>query len=280
MFQKHKVIRWFFNRFYRVRMPEMVRYWQNGDTARAKLVTINGAYAMVIEGEKYPLWGFPRGPVLYGPLARLKNVAKNLVFNATWKLLEDKRPDKEIEEYLFGLAFPMVIEEIKKIKYDMFPPDKLCPAVQELWRAMTVVEKQIPDLAVREDIKTLKEGFTFFLQEDDAYRFRFQWAAKYINPKNPLRRLYYLLKRKKYSFKDELKLVFSFLGHAEITPDMKGRAVLIQRILLFLLDKADFGEFVERVMKEINWKKLYLSKADKYYLRGKYFKCDLESFDY
>ena len=78
-------------------MPEMVRYWQNGDTARAKLVTINGAYAMVIEGEKYPLWGFPRGPVLYGPLARLKNIAKNLIFNATWKLLEDKRPDKEIE---------------------------------------------------------------------------------------------------------------------------------------------------------------------------------------
>ena len=280
MFQKHKIIRWVFNRLYRIRLPEMVQYWKFGDAARAKLVTIDGAYAMLIEGEKYPLWGFPRGPVLYGPLARIKNLAKNLIFNATWELLEKNKPLNEIEDYVFEVAVPMVIDEIKKIKYDMFPPERLCPAVRELWRAMTAIEKTINESQARDDFKTLKEGITFFLQEDDAYRFRFQWVAKYINPKNPTRRLYYLLKRKKYSFKDEIKLVFDFLGHAEITPDMKGRSVLIKRIQFFLLENEEFTGIMEQVVKELNWKKLFLSKADTYYFRGKYFKVDLEKFDY
>ena len=48
---------------------------------------------------------------------------------------------------------------------------------------------------------------------------------------------------------------------------------------MFLEDK-EFGELTEAIIKELNWKKLYLSKSDRYYFRGKYFKVDLEKFDY
>lgn len=258
----------------------MVQYWKTGDVARAKLVTMtDGSYAMLIEGEKYPLYGFPRGPVLFGPLAKLKFLAKNLIFNQTWKLLEEGKTQEEIMDYLFKDARPIILGLIKEMKYDMFPPEKLCPAMRELWRGMTVIEKRIRHPQEQEDFKTLKEGLTFFFQEDDAYRFRLQWMARYINPQTPLRKIYYFLKRKPYSFKEELKVIFKFLGHAEITPDMKGRTKLIEKILFFFLD-SPFGQQIEELVKELNWNKMKLSKADAYYFRGKYFKVDLDHFDY
>ena len=277
--RKHKIIRWFFNRLYRVRLPEFVQYWKTGDMARAKLVTIDGAYAMIIEGEKYPLWGFPRGPVLFGPLATLKHWTKVLLFNEVWKMLEEGKTHEDIDNHIAKIALPFLVGEIKKMKYDMFPPQRLCPAVRELWRAMTVIETQV-DPRIKDTIKTLKEGFTFFLQEDDAYRFRVQWMAKYINPRNPWRRLYYFFTRKRYSFVEELETVFEFLGHAEITPDMKGRMKLIRRIVFYMLKDDRFGTLIEKLVKEINWKKLCLSKADTYFFRGKYFRVDMDHYDY
>ena len=278
--RKNKLIRFFFNKFYKFKLPPMVKYWQTGDSARAKLVTMkDGAYAMIIEGEKHPLYGFPRGPVLFGPLARLKFLAKNLVFNEVWRRLEIGQSEKEIFTYLFEDVRPILKGEIQGMKYDMFPPERLCPAVRELWRGMTAVEGRIKNPQEREDFKILKEGLTFFLQEDDAYRFRLQWIARYINPKHPLRKIFYFLKRKPYSFKEEIKTIFGFLGNAEITPDMKGRSKLIEKVLIFFLDSG-FGDRIEEIVKELNWNKVKLSKADTYYFRGKYFKVDFDHFDY
>jgi len=126
---------------------------------------------------------------------------------------------------------------------------------------------------------TIEEGLTFFLQEDDAYRFRLQWIARYINPKHPLRKIFYFLKRKPYSFKEEIKIIFGLLGNSEITPDMKGRSKLIEKVLIFFLDSG-FGDRIEEIVKELNWNKVKLSKADTYYFRGKYFKVDFDHFDY
>ena len=276
--KKNKLIRLFFNKLFKIRLPEMVQYWKTGDMARAKLTTLeDGSYGMFIEGEKYPLYGFPRGPVLFGPLAQIKHLAKNVIFNQSWKLLEEKKSSEEVMSYLKSVAIPSVIEEIKKVKYDMFPVEKMCPAVRELWRAMTVVEQRLQDPRW---FRSIKEGVCFFFQEDDAYRFRLQWLAKYGNPKSLPRRIYRFFTRKPYSLKDELKLLFKFMGEAEITPDMKGRIILITRILLAVLEDKDFGKLIEAVAWELDWKKLKLSKSDVYYFRGKYFKVDHAHYDY
>ena len=158
----------------------------------------------------------------------------------------------------------------------MFPPEKLCPAVKELWRALSVIEGKIDN----PQFKTLKEGITFFFQEDDAYRFRLQWLSRYVNPKNIWRKIYRFFTRKPYSFRSEMELIFNFLGDAEIVPDMKGRIVLIKRIFLAFLEDKEFGDLIEMVMWEMDWRKLELSKSDRYYFRGKYFKVDLANFDY
>ena len=239
----------------------MVQYWKNGDQARAKLITINGSYAMEIEGEKYPLWGFPRGPVLFGPLARLKKMTKELLFNHVWKLLDEGQTNEEIMGYVKHVALSEIMKEIEKSKYDFFPSFRMCPAVQELYRAMEKIGLN----------KTLKEGICFFFQEDDAYRFRFQWIAKFANP-----RAWW----KRGDLKSQLSTLFNLLSHAEITPDMRGRVKLIQRVLSLFFEDKEFGPLMEALAKELNWKKLYLSKADSYYFRGKYFLVDYDHFDY
>lgn len=248
----------------------MVQYWKNGDVARAKLMTINGAYAMQIEGEKYPLWGFPRGPVLFGPLMRLKKLSKDLVFNKTWELLDQGIPDKDVVGYVKNFALSEVIKEVEKSKYDFFPEFRMCPAVKELHRALGRVGMN--DL--------LKEGICFFFQEDDAYRFRLQWLAGFINPKAWWRRIYYFITRKEYSLKSEIDSLFKMLAYAEITPDMRGRAKLVHRIVRLMLEDEEFGELIEKAVKEIDWRKMKLSRADSYYFRGKYFKVDYAKFDY
>lgn len=276
MYRLYRLAKWFFNIWFRWFPQEMVQYWKTGDKARAKLVVLpDGSYAMIIEGEKYPLYGFPRGPVLFGPLARLKHLAKNLVFNEVWKMLAESKTNAEVMTYIRQVALPVVAQEINKSHYDMFPPERLCPAVRELWRALTVIEK---DIASPEQFRVLKQGLTFYFQEDDAYRFRLQWLAKYLDPHSWWRRIYYF--GRTYSFRKEMEFAFKFLENAEIVPDMKGRTKLVQRVLSAFLDDSEFGKIIEAMVKELNWKKLYLSKSDKYFFRGKYFKVDLERYDY
>lgn len=259
----------------------MVQYWKTGDIARAKLVTLpDGSYAMYIEGEKYPLYGFPRGPVLYGPLARLKHKAKNLIFNEVWKLLEEGKTNAEVMAYMKNVALTELLRETMLSKYDMIPPEHMCPAMRELWRGMTAIQERIGDPVARDQFDLIKRGITFFFQEDDAYRFRLQWIAKYLNPRNFLRKTYRLFTQREYSFPKEMNLVFDFLENAEITPDMKGRIRLIRRVLNALLEDKDFGNLIQELIGELDWNKLRLSKSDLYFFRGKYFRVDLEKYDY
>lgn len=183
------LVKKFFNFYYKFRPPEMVNYWKKADGAKAKVIEQeDGSFGMQIDGEKRIYPGFPRGHVLTGPLASLKHKVKNLVFNQ-----------------VFGELERMSAEH----KHDMLPPERMVPAVRELWRVLDELENAevVPDMKAR--IRLIKTVLTFFFMEDDAYRFRFQW-----------------------------------------------------------------------VLERLDMKKVKLSKEDKYYFRGKYFKVDHERFDY
>ena len=179
------IVKLFFNTWYRLKPPPSVGYWKRSTSERARVVKgKDGSIQMEIVGEKEALPGFPRGHVLSGPLAKVKHKIKNAVFNE-------------------------VFAEMDKYGHDVIPPEKMAPAVRELWRVLEDLEhaEVVPDMKGR--IKLIRRVICFFLQEDDAYRFRWQWA-----------------------------------------------------------------------MERMNMKKVKLSKADKYYFRGKYFKVDHDKFDY
>lgn len=179
----------FFNVWYKIRPPEMVKYWKWGDAARAKITKgEDGNDTLYIEGEKYAFPGVPRGHVLLGPLASIKKAIKQKVFNEVFAELQRMADDA---------------------KYDMTPAEKMAPAVKELHRVFDLMESAEVTDDMKGRIRLIKRVFTFFFQEDDAYRFRMQWMFDHLD-----------------------------------------------------IDK------------------MKLSKADKYYFRGKYFKVDHAKFDY
>lgn len=156
-----KVTRWVFNKIYSVKPPEQVAYYKSKDQVHAKVVQAeDGAMEMEIQGEKYNYPGFPRGHVLTGPLANLKNKIKNSVFNQVFAEIEAMS---------------------NEMKYDMLPPEKMSPAVRELWRVLEELENAevVPDMKGR--IALVRKVLCFFLQEDDAYRFRYQWVMERLD---------------------------------------------------------------------------------------------------
>lgn len=227
------------------------------ESVEAKLVKQpEGHSVLFMDGEDYPLMGYPRGALLYGALSPLKHMIKNRVFNDSWKLLEEgKDPNKNIREGL-----DEVFNLLSRNKHDIVPFMSLVPSVKEIYRAMTVVEH-----AMNGRVNGLKEVLCLILQEDDSYRYRVQWLVKFFGKKPSLKDFEYAL---------------SMLEHAEVVGDMKERERLLKRVLLEALRDPRIKECFSLFMNEVDWKKVKLSTGDKYFFRAKYFKVDYPEYEY
>lgn len=236
------------------RNKEMVSYWKRADSVEAKVYkTKGGHYEMQMKGEKYPFMGYPRGTLLFGKLSPLKHQIKNKIFNAAWAMLEKNKPESEIKSYLES-AWQEIFTLAEETKYDMVPFEQLMPPVKELHRAMTTVGVD----------SRLRDVICFIFQEDDAYRMRCQWICKFFPWFG------------KPSVED-FTYGLSMLEHGEAVGDMKERERLFKRIFLFMTKDSDkFKDF----LNETDWKKVALTKADKYFFRAKYFKVDYPEYRY
>ena len=262
----------------------MVQYWKTKEAVEAKVTTDKtGSYIMWMEGEKYPFPGFPRGSILFTYISKLKHEIKNQIFNKAWYALEKGVSEEEvvsgIKEYLFGgikitdtskinqTQFEMGESLLEKMKLIMLPPERMAQMPREVWRAMTVLEKRHNN----KRIGILKQILCFILQEDDSYRFRVQWIMQFFepfwrfSPKNSVKTFDFALK---------------MLENAEIVGDMKERQRLLRRILMVCLKDKQIKGLFEELCSEWKWEKLKLSKADKYFFRGKWFKVDYPKYQY
>ncbi len=256
----------FYNRKYRD--AECVQYWKTKMAIKAKVTTAeDGSYMMWLEGEKYPFPGFPRGALLFGTLSPMKHIIKNFIFNDTWALLEEGK-DKEAIERIKNEGLDKICKLAEEAKYDMLPPERTCPAVREIYRAFTVVAEGLEGKR-KYQVEMLRNAMCYVLQEDDGYRFRAQWTFKFFP---------------KWLFKNYLKqfvYALEMIEHAEIVDDMKERMRLLRRVLKLILSDPTIQKLFNQLFDEMDWKKVRLSKADKYYFRAKWFKCDFpERSDY
>lgn len=252
----------------------MVKYWMTKDSTIAKVTKAkDGHYIMKMQGEKYDFPGYPRGALLYGKLSPLKHWIKNLIFNDSWKKLEEGVDEKDIIQDLKDNALEEVFKLMDNCKHDVVPTDKLVPPVREIWRAMSVVETKVSG-KTRERVKKLKETLCFILQEDDAYRFRLQYIAQFFNPNSLWRKI---TGRK---VEKDFELALTLLEHAEVVGDMKERIRLLRRILLMVLRDKAIKTCFDLLNEEMDWKKLKLTKADKYFFRAKFFKVDYPFLTY
>ena len=237
-------------------MP-MIQYWKYKLTEQAKVTySKDGALVMKIAGEKEDFPGFPRGYLLFRKLSKLKHEIKNQIFNDSWRLLEEGKSEEEIAARIKGEVLDRIFTLAEETKYDRVPPKRMHAPVRELYRAWTKVNPSERSLKLR-DITC------FILQEDDSYRFRLQWMVGYFRPRGDMIG----------SFGKALGM----LQQGEVVRDMKDKQRLLKRVLLVY---ARHSKSFIPLMKEIDWKKMKLSKADKYHFRGKYFKVDMDLFDY
>lgn len=255
-----KLIRWF-NRNTSPADLEMVSYWKKGAGGVNAKVTKSpdGSTIMVMEGEKYPFPGFPRGHILFGRLSKIKHEIKNQVFNESWAKLEANINKKDIIVDIKHKLFNQIASIAEGSRYDMLPPRAMSPAVREIHRAWTKVSPHT---------YKLRDYLCFILQEDDAYRFRVQWLVQWFGwlmKLNPIK-----------SFDFALQM----LEHGEVVGDMKERVRLLRRILMLALEDERIKSQFLALFREINWSKVKLSKGDKYHFRGKYFKVDLKYYEY
>lgn len=267
------LIKKFNNWWWKNHPPEAVQYYKTQQTTRGRLRMTDKGLVMDMQGEKYPLATFPRGHLLTNPytntlMSQLKHKIKNDIFNWAWAELEKGTPHwaiiKVVKEKLFGEIYSIM--ELQK--YDISSEDKMCVAVREIWRAMGILEKE------NKNIKKLKEIICHICQEDDAYRFRVLFLTEYFNPSN-----WWFKLLRKDNFKG-LKLALEQLERAEVLDDMKGRIKLLRTILLLALEDKGFRYWFDRLCKEMDWNKLKLSKADRYYARGKWMKIDIKNYEY
>lgn len=238
-------------------MP-MVKYWRKTDHVSAKVTTAkDGSIVMHMQGEDEVFPGWPRGHVLYGKLSKLKHEVKNQVFNEPYALLQ-KGYAKEAIALIKKNLTGGLDEYLEACRYDMLPPEKMSPPVRELWRTFTKLEAKEPKL------KFIKEYLCLLTQEDDSYRWRLQWMVS----------LFWWVRSA------DLPLALTELENAEVVGDMKGFVRLWKQVILMALTDPKINDLFQQFCKEINWKKLKLSRADKYHMRAKYFKCDWLLFEY
>lgn len=240
-------------------MP-MVDYWKHNKSVEAKVIkAADGSIAMIMEGEKEPFPGYPRGYLLFGKLSKLKHEIKNQIFNFAWYELEKKVGESEILAKLKGPIFNAIFDLSDETKYDQVPPEKMCMPVKEIHRAWTKVAPGPRSLKMRDIV-------CFILQEDDAYRFRVQWMAGF-RPYwgDPIKRL---------------DKALEWLEIGEVVDDMKERERLLRRVLMLFVRDPRIKKLYTDFDREVDWSKVRLSAADKYHFRGKYFKVDLDKFEY
>lgn len=241
------------DKYYRNR--PMVSYWKHAEAVEAKLYRAkDGHMELQMKGEKHPFPGFPRGRLLYGKLSPLKHQIKNKVFNESWALLDQ---GIDITPRLKSEVYPFIFKMAEDCKYDMVPFEGMVPPVKEIYRALT-------DVSDGESVDKWRDIITFIFQEDDAYRNRFQWMAKFI---------------KKGTIAEFLG-AFDMLEQAEVVGDMKERVRLVKRVLTAILRDPKTKNTFNAFLREIDWKKVKLTEADKYFLRGKYFKTDYPDYAY
>lgn len=157
------LFRTFFKILYTLRPPAMVHYWLKGGPALARVKkNKKGHYEMQIKGETESMPGFPRGPVLFSSIGKLKHEIKTRVFN-------------EIRSDLGKLT--------DELKVDMIEPDRMVPAVKHIWDTFELMEHMEVTEDMKGRIKLMKEVICFFLDSDDAYRYRTQMFLYLLNQK-------------------------------------------------------------------------------------------------
>lgn len=142
----------FFNPF--KRKIEIAKQLPEHEMRRAEMrINEKGEREMHIEGEKYPLRGFPQESILTGKVEKMKIMVKDLLF---------------------------LISEARK---ETIPDEELTEPVREIARIFNILIEAENAMRMKDRWRMAKRFVCHFLEQDDAYRFRVQWLSEKIDLK-------------------------------------------------------------------------------------------------
>ena len=140
---------------FRKKLKESVQYGEKGGTQLSRTVRAkDGSLELEIRDEKYRLRAVPRHHVLHGPLAPLKRYVKT-----------------------------MIVEHMMKCLPHILPDAQLAEPVREFARVCDLVIEAEDELEMKRQLKQGRDAMCMFLQEDDAWRFRWQYAMEKFDMK-------------------------------------------------------------------------------------------------
>lgn len=143
--------------------------------------------------------------------------------------------------------------------YVYLKPDKYCICVRELYRAFNVIKRREKDEYAIKAIRIIRDVFCLFIEQDSAYKFRFQDIMAEVDT--------YRLRRGGIGMADEILRLMHIMKDREVDKktmsDYKWVAIekLIKPAFLIKEVRHYFHEFV----KEVDFNKLEPDEGDWYY---------------
>lgn len=143
------------------RDKEQVLYGEKGkgkQWAQPRINKKTGEMELYIKDEKYPLRGHPRHSVMHGPMAELKRWMKNMVIEQLAQHIDKILPHKTREQ-------------------------EWAEPIKEIARVFDLVIEAEDEPEMKKLMGQFRDPICMVLQEDDAWRFRVQWALERLNMK-------------------------------------------------------------------------------------------------
>jgi hypothetical protein len=141
------------------------------------------------------------------------------------------------------------------LHYDFIKPERYCNCVRELYRTFTILSEKEKEEWKRKIIETARDISCMFIELDSAYKFRFQDIILELKPEEV---------RGKRMIK-EIERLFDIMIERERVGYMKAKWQQVKRAIIQGLRVKLARKFIEEFINEVNLKKLYPDKADRYY---------------
>jgi len=141
------------------------------------------------------------------------------------------------------------------LHHDFIKPERYCTCVREIYRTFTVLSGKAKEDWERKLIETIRDISCMFIELDSAYKFRFQDIIFKLKPEE--------IRGKKMI--KEIGRLFDIIIEREKNEGMKVKWRQVKKPALQGLRIKLVRRFIEDFIREVDLKKLYPDKADRYF---------------
>ena len=140
---------------------------------------------------------------------------------------------------------------------DLMKPERYCNCVRELYRTFDVLIKKEKEPVIKKALTLLRDVFCLFIEQDSAYKFRFQDIMAEVNVDKI---------RNENEMKEEIRRIIGILKQRELFPVFaEHKWATIEKVLYPSLIIGSIRKLIYDFVKEVDFNKLKPDRGDWYY---------------